>query len=80
MKAVKYIVLLIVIIIIAYKSVYFKKLDEVKALKAATEFNATRYARTFWENKMIPDLDKAIDILQLTTMLSSDTAKAFDTY
>ena len=80
MKAVKYIILILVITVIAYNSVYFKKLDEVKALKAATEFNATRYAQTFWENKLIPDLDKAIDILQLTTMLSSDTAKAFDTY
>src|SRR5215831_13308895 len=80
MKAVKYIILILVIIVVAYNSVYFKKLNDVRASKAATEFNAARYAQTFWDNKLIPDLNKAIDIGQLTTILSTDTATAFDNY
>ena len=80
MKAIKYIISIIVILVIAYNSVYFKKLDEVKASQSAKEFNAAAYAQTFWNNKLIPNLDKAIDISQLTAMLSADPAKTFDTY
>jgi predicted lipoprotein len=80
MKTIKYIISIIVIIVVAYKSVYFKKLDEVKASLSAKEFNPAAYAQTFWTNKLTPNLDKAIDITQLTSMLSGDAAKTFDTY
>jgi predicted lipoprotein len=80
MKTLKYITAIIVIAFVAYNSVYFKKLDEVKASKAATEFNAAQYAQTFWDTKLIPDLNKAVDLNQLTAMLSNDPAKTFDTY
>jgi hypothetical protein len=59
MKAIKYIISVIVITVIAYNSVYFKKLDEVKASKAATEFNAAAYAQKFWTTKLTTNLDKA---------------------
>src|SRR5215831_14540728 len=80
MKTIKCIMLFLAIIIVAYNSVYFKKLDEVKASKAATEFNAAQYAQTFWNTKLIPNLSKAVDLNQLTAMLSTDPAKTFDTY
>jgi predicted lipoprotein len=80
MKVAKYIISIAAIVIIAYNSVYFKKLDEVKASLSAKEFNATQYAQAFWDNKLIPDLDKAIDITQLTAMLSNDPSQTFDTY
>jgi len=80
MKTIKYIISLIVIVVVAYNSVYFKKLDEVKASKAATEFNAAKYAQTFWSNKLIPNLNKAIDLNQLTALLSNDAEKTFNTY
>ena len=80
MKPVKYIIAIIVVVIIGYNSVYFKKLDEVKASLTAKQFNAAAYAQTFWTDKLLPNLDKAIDITQLTGMLSTDHAKTFDTY
>jgi len=80
MKPVKYIIAVIVVLIIGYNSVYFKKLDEVKASLTAKQFNAAAYAQTFWTDKLLPNLDKAIDITQLTGMLSTDHAKTFDTY
>jgi predicted lipoprotein len=79
-KAVKYIVSIVLIMLVAYNSVYFKKLDEVKASMSAKEFNASAYAQTFWNSKLMPNLDKAIDINQLTAMLSNDPSKTFDTY
>jgi predicted lipoprotein len=80
MKTIKYIVTIVVLIVVVYNSVYFKKLDEVKAAQTAKEFDATAYAQTFWNNKLIPGLHKAIDITQLTSMLSADASKTFDTY
>jgi len=80
MKAIKYIIAIVLIIVVAYNSVYFKKLDEVKAAQNAKEFNAALYAQTFWDKKLIPNLDKAIDLSQLITMLATDTVKTFDTY
>ena len=80
MKAAKYIILFVVVVAIAYNSVYFKKLDEVNASRSAKQFNAAAYAQTFWTTKLIPNLDKAIDITQLTTMLSTNASKTFDTY
>jgi predicted lipoprotein len=80
MKAAKYIILIVVVVAAAYNSVYFKKLDEVEASRSAKQFNAAAYAQTFWTAKLIPNLDKAIDITQLTTMLSTNAPKTFDTY
>jgi len=79
-KAVKYIVAVVIIAVVAYNSVYFKKLDEVKAARSAKDFNADAYAQTFWSNKLIPNLNKAIDLNQLTALLSNDAEKTFNTY
>ena len=80
MKALKYIIAIVLILVTAYNSVYFKKLDEVKASQTAKEFNPATYAQTFWNNKLLPNLNKAIELMQLTTLLSTDTAKTFETY
>ncbi|CAN5609009.1 DUF2291 domain-containing protein [soil metagenome] len=80
MKLVKYISAIVVILVVAYNSVYFKKLDEVKASQTAKEFNAAQYAQTFWNNKLTPNLNKAVELNQVIAMLSGDAAKTFDTY
>jgi predicted lipoprotein len=80
MKAVKYIITVGVIILVAYHSVYFKKLDEVKAVLSAKEFNAPAYAQKYWSDKLIPNLGKAIEITRLSTLLLSDPTKTFDNY
>ena len=80
MKLVKYILAIVAVIVIALNSVYFKKLDEVKASVSAKQFNAAAYAQTFWANKLLPNLDKAIEITQLNGMLSTNPAKTFDSY
>ena len=80
MKTAKYIIAIVIILVVAYNSVYFTKLDEVKAAATAKEFNAAQYAQNFWTNKLIPNLNKAIDVSQLTAMLSTDAEKTFETY
>ena len=78
MKSLKVILTITLIGFVAYNSVYFKKLDEVKASKSDKEFNATEYAAEFWSDKLIPNLNKAVDLTQLTQQLSSEPDKAFD--
>jgi predicted lipoprotein len=80
MKAVKYTITFIIVAFILYNSVYFKKLDEVKTSKAATVFNAEQYAEHFWNMKLMPDLDRAIDLPGLISLLSTDPSGAFGKY
>jgi predicted lipoprotein len=80
MKAIKYIVSFLTLLLVAYNSVYFRKLDEVKASLTAKEFNAAQYAQTFWTSKLQPNLNKAVDIARLTALLKADADKAFTTY
>ena len=60
---------------VAYNSVYFKKLDEVKAGTAS--FKASKYAADFWEKKLTPALTKSIEIGQLLSLLKAEREKAF---
>ena len=78
MKVVQYIITAIVIVLVAYNSVYFKKLDAVKASHVAKEFNAAQYAANFWDKKLTVSLNKAIEVTKLSALLSSDPAKAFN--
>jgi len=80
MRVAKNIFLTAIIIFVGYHSVYFKKLDSIKAAKAGALFNASQYAQAFWNDKLNPHLDKAIEIVHLTSQFSTDTGKTFDTY
>jgi predicted lipoprotein len=78
-KAIKYVVILILLMVAGYNMVYFKKLDEVKA-SATKSFDAVGYAKTFVENKLPAATDKAIDIDALLAQLKNEPNKAFDNY
>lgn len=74
-RSIRYAAFFILIGIVAYNSVYFKKLDEVKA--ATTSFNAARYANEFWGTKLIPATTNAIETGELLSLLKTDKQKAF---
>jgi predicted lipoprotein len=74
-KTIRYAAFFILIAIVAYNSVYFKKLDEVKA--GATSFNAAKYAAEFWETKLLPATSKAVETDELLSLLKTDKEKAF---
>lgn len=77
-KPIRYLLFVAVIALLAYNSVYFKKLDEVKA--GTTAFDAAGYAKDFWEKKLTPGLSKAVDLNALTTLLKTDKEKAFSAH
>ena len=78
-KILKYIVGFALLLFIGYNSVYFKKLDEKKA-SANKEFDAKTYARKYYDTKLLPALNNAVDINVLRVMLLADINKAFDTH
>lgn len=78
-KILKYIVGFALLLFIGYNSVYFKKLDEKKA-SANKEFDAKSYARKYFESKLLPALNNAVDINSLRAMLLADINKTFDTH
>jgi len=77
-KTIRYVASLVLVAVVAYNSVYFKKLDEVKAGTAS--FDAAKYAAEFWTKKLPPHTTKAIKIGQLLTLLQTDKDKAFADY
>lgn len=79
-KALKYIVSIVLLIAVAYNSVYFKKLDEVKAASTSKQFDAASYARNFYSKKLLPNLDKAIELNTLLSLVKSEPDKAFKDY
>lgn len=78
-KGIPYTIAVVALLVIAYNSVYFKKLDEVKGA-AAKNFDAKSYARNYFTNKLTPALSSAIDISQLLLLLQNDKDKTFDQY
>ncbi|UFH52727.1 DUF2291 domain-containing protein [Spirosoma sp. KNUC1025] len=82
-NSLKYAILLVLLGVVAYNSVYFKKLDEVKAAagpNANQTFDAAAYASTFWSSKLLPAAPGATDLNTLITLLKTDKEKAFATY
>lgn len=76
----KYAIAIIALLVVAYNSVYFKKLDKVQATAASKNFDAAAYAKEYFHNKLIPSLNKAVEINQLVALLQNDKEKTFDQY
>ena len=76
-KRIKYALVGCLLLLVGYKSVYFKKLSEVQAAAASGKFDAAAYARTFWVEKLTPGLAAATDLPQLLALLQSDKEGAF---
>lgn len=79
-KALKYTIAAIIVLLVAYNSVYFKKLSEVQAAAASKNFDAAAYAAKFWNNKLMPNLHKAVNLGTLLPMVTSNTEQAFGKY
>ncbi|MBE7169087.1 MAG: DUF2291 domain-containing protein [Williamsia sp.] len=79
-KGLNYIITLLLLVVVAYNSVYFKKLSEVKAAGKSKQFNATAYAQDYLNGKLPSALDKALDVNRLTALLKADPETGFQKY
>lgn len=78
-KKLKYGLWLVIVLFVGYNSVYFKKLDSMKA-SSAGNFNAAAYAKTYVYNKLPAIAGKAVSVDQLLSGLAANPQKTFDTY
>jgi len=79
-KLIKYILTIALIIFVAYNSVYFRKLDDVKAASPTNSFNPKAFASDFYKNKLLPRADSAVDLDVLISILKAQPEEAFKKY
>jgi predicted lipoprotein len=63
-----------------YNSVYFKKLDTIRIEQKGKRFDAHAYAQAFWEESLLPNLNKAMGIADVLPMLSDDFKGTIEKY
>lgn len=78
-KQIKYIIAVVVVLFLAYHSVFIKKLDEVRAAQQSG-FDAAGFAAAFWQKELVPSLKNAVPLNQLIQELNNEPEKAFNTY
>lgn len=78
-KYIKYSLLLVVVALLAYKSVYFKKLSEIKNT-ATGKFDATAFTKKLWDEKLPARLDSAVELTALIKAINATPDAAFEKY
>ena len=68
----------VVVLLVAYNSVYFRKLDEMKSATAG--FDGAAYATKFWSEKLVPAMEKGVDLSTLMQQLQTNPTQAFATH
>jgi predicted lipoprotein len=76
---IKYIVLIAVAGLLAYNSVYIKKLDTKKEA-VSTKLSPEQFAQNFWTTQFTPYLDSAVEIHVFMQQLKADSKKAITEY
>jgi predicted lipoprotein len=71
---------LLILGIVAYNSVYFKKLDEVKKGNGKNTLDAKVYANSFYQEKILKSTDKATAINELMDKLKANPDETFKQY
>ncbi|MDB5247142.1 MAG: hypothetical protein JWQ40_1536 [Segetibacter sp.] len=79
-KAIKNIAAIVLLLVVAYNSVYFKKLDEVKAAAVSKEFDAVTYASNYLTVKLTPQLSNAIELQELIQKVHAEPESTFQKY
>jgi predicted lipoprotein len=79
-KVIKYLLLVLLIAFLGYKSVYFRKLDEVNTASSLKAFDPSAFARNFYDSKLLQRVDSAVDLSTLISLLRSEPEQAFKQY
>lgn len=77
-KAMKYTIFALIISVIGYNSVYFKKLSEMKATQKS--FDAAAYAKDLFDHRLPPVLAKSVSLDELLSSLKSSADQSFKKY
>jgi hypothetical protein len=78
-RYIKYGLLIVVVALLAYKSVYFEKLSTRKT-SVTNDFDATRFSKQLWDEKLQAKMDSAIDLDALITAIDTEGEDAINRY
>ena len=78
-KLFKYILILLIIGLVGYNSVYIKKLSEVKNT-SADGFDALAFTQKLWDEKLSTKLDSAINLKDLIYAIQANPEESFLNY
>lgn len=78
-RYIKYSLLVAIIALLGYKSVYFEKLSTRKNITAA-EFDAIAFSKKLWEEKMPAKIDSAVQFTALLDAIVKDGEAAINKY
>ena len=75
-KTIKYLLAILLIGLVGYKSVYFRKLSEVQK-SAGGNFDAVTLSKKLWDEKLPARLDSAIELTSLIRLIEANPVEAF---
>ena len=78
-KFVKYVLVVAAVGLVGYKSVYIKKLSEVKN-STGEKFDAVSFSTKLWNERMPSKMDSAVDLAVLMNAVSMDKEAALKQY
>jgi predicted lipoprotein len=76
----KHIIVILIFGLLLSRSCYFERLDKAKEQVERKAFDPAEYARNFWDNKLMKNLDRAVDAQTLLELLKTDIQQARDKY
>jgi predicted lipoprotein len=78
-RYIKYLLLIVAVGLVAYKSVYVKKLSEMK-VATDEKFDAVAFSKKLWKEKLPTKLDSAVELATFIKAAQSNPADAFSKY
>ena len=78
-KYIKYLLLVVVIGLVAYKSVYIKKLSGIKTT-TDEKFDAIAFSKKLWDEKLPARISSAVELTTFIKAAQSNPADAFSKY
>ena len=78
-RYIKYLLLVVVIVLVAYKSVYIKKLSSIK-VTTDEKFDAIAFSKKLWDEKLPARLDNAVELIAFIKATQANSADAFSKY
>ena len=78
-RYIKYLLLIIVIGLVAYKSVYVKRLSEMKVV-TDEKFDAATFSKKLWDEKLPAKLGGAVELTIFISAAQANPADAFSKY
>lgn len=79
-KVIKYGISAVLLLLVLINSIYIRRLSDIKAEKSDNEFDASVYAREYWEKEIVPAVSRAIEFPELMNLIEQDPDQAFSNY